>query len=476
MGFSPQQARLALAATDTGLDVQQALEMLLSNGATGEGGEADAPAAIFLASENSGFRDDDDEEQSASPPRPPPSHSRRQPPDRGSPLAGGSRRNIQTPPLASGEFQDKADKLLAQASEIGLNMFNRANALFKDGKVKVQRAYEERAAKAKPPTDGRPRWMISQTTSEEFESNDHPLRKFRDTNGIGKDGETPIRQQRADSNLSPVQPAPRPTPANPVNLFDNGPAVYVSPARRRPVISRSGSQGPSSPAPAAAQAPSPQMQPPSAPPKPSRKTRATVPASASAINASNAHKAKGTEKFKLGQFAEAEQAYSAALSQLPSNHLLVAPLLNNRALCRIKIGEHGGAIEDCTAVLSIIGKDYDPALEEKVMKEDEGASVDLADAYIKAYRRRAEAFEGREKWDSAQSDWEAITRCSWSLKMRADAQSGVARCRKMTTVESEPRKYSFVRFQMLFSADTKTTRSGENAPEGTAANYFDDSS
>ena len=33
MGFSPQQARIALAATDTGLDVQAALETLLSNGA-----------------------------------------------------------------------------------------------------------------------------------------------------------------------------------------------------------------------------------------------------------------------------------------------------------------------------------------------------------------------------------------------------------------------------------------------------------
>ncbi|KAF8872262.1 hypothetical protein BD779DRAFT_1573394 [Infundibulicybe gibba] len=31
MGFSVQQARVALAATDTGVDVQSALDMLLSN-------------------------------------------------------------------------------------------------------------------------------------------------------------------------------------------------------------------------------------------------------------------------------------------------------------------------------------------------------------------------------------------------------------------------------------------------------------
>ena len=33
MGFSPQQALVALAATDTGLDVQAALETLLAGGA-----------------------------------------------------------------------------------------------------------------------------------------------------------------------------------------------------------------------------------------------------------------------------------------------------------------------------------------------------------------------------------------------------------------------------------------------------------
>ena len=38
MGFSITQARAALAATDSGEDVQAALEVLISNGAAGGGG------------------------------------------------------------------------------------------------------------------------------------------------------------------------------------------------------------------------------------------------------------------------------------------------------------------------------------------------------------------------------------------------------------------------------------------------------
>ena len=67
--------------------------------------------------------------------------------------------------------------------------------------------------------------------------------------------------------------------------------------------------------------------------------------------------------------------------------------------------------------------------------------MELGDSLIKAYRRRAEAFEGREKWDLAQKDWEAILRCNWSAKLRIDAQNGATRCRKALAAEREPRKY-----------------------------------
>ena len=50
MGFSLDQAKPALAATDTGLDVQQALEILLLNGAG-----AEEPANTSDDTHTSGF-------------------------------------------------------------------------------------------------------------------------------------------------------------------------------------------------------------------------------------------------------------------------------------------------------------------------------------------------------------------------------------------------------------------------------------
>lgn len=64
--------------------------------------------------------------------------------------------------------------------------------------------------------------------------------------------------------------------------------------------------------------------------------------------------------------------------------------------------------------------------------------MDLADAVVKAYRRRAEAFEGREKWAEALKDWEAIVGCEWALKARSEALNGIARCKKMISSEREP--------------------------------------
>ncbi|EJD01067.1 uncharacterized protein FOMMEDRAFT_169260 [Fomitiporia mediterranea MF3/22] len=439
MGFSPEQARLALASTDTGLDVQQALDTLLSNGVGSD--FSDEPPPERPRRGLADYREEDDrwEEhgEEDSPPR------RRVARQTASSSVPPSRAQKQAN-LASGDIQAQADKLLAQASEIGLNMFNRANALWKDGKEKVQKAYEERAAgtKSRPVNDGRPRWMSDAPPDEdERVQRRGASSKGASHGGFGDSDDDDVQEQtpeskapRTSARSDRIAADRAPQAANPrvANLFDAEPSAYISPSRRRPVVSRSSSQAETSTAPT-----------PSSSNQKSRastplRTRQTVTASASAIASSNAHKAKGTELYKLGQFANAEQAYSAALDTLPANHLLLVPLYNNRAQSRLKIGEYSGAVDDCTAVLSIIGLDYHPAREAKVTREDEGTSVDLADALLKALRRRAEAYEGREKWEQALKDWEAITACDWSAKMRTDAFAGASRCRKMLSPEKEP--------------------------------------
>jgi hypothetical protein len=139
--------------------------------------------------------------------------------------------------------------------------------------------------------------------------------------------------------------------------------------------------------------------------------------------------------FKLGRFAEAEAAYTLAISQLPDSHLLLVPLLNNRGLSRFKTGNMSGAIEDCTAVIVIIGASYHPAREAKVTL-DEGGGVDLGDGLIKAWRRRAEAYEGKEKWDLARQDWESIAGADFAGRHRNEASSGIGRCRRMQKVDN----------------------------------------
>jgi hypothetical protein len=61
------------------------------------------------------------------------------------------------------------------------------------------------------------------------------------------------------------------------------------------------------------------------------------------------------QHYKLGQYSSAESSYTSAISSPPPQHLLLVPLYNNRAPTRLKIGNIGGAIEDCSAVVGIVG-------------------------------------------------------------------------------------------------------------------------
>ncbi|KAI0326730.1 hypothetical protein GY45DRAFT_68712 [Cubamyces sp. BRFM 1775] len=450
MGFSIQQARVALAATDTGLDVQAALDMLLSNGAASSSPAPEQqPESRRRPSREPGHERyyGSDEEEGG-----PPQRQQQRPPTRSPPQAQRSTRDrpARDSPLgpeAQKNLQEQADKLLAQASEIGLNMFNKANAFWKEGKERVQRAYEERAATAgsSRPTagpgtgrGGRPKWMQDAAEDEHRPDTTH-TGGFRDDDD---DGPSPSRRPQAKQppSRAPEQPVAE-SPASRLkvgNLFsDDPPAVYVSPFRRKgnPRTQTTENSPAATPAPPAQRA-TPSPVPARAPSPIPLVQRRTVSASPSAIAESAKQKAAGTEKFKLGQYAEAESLYSAAIRALPESHLLLVPLYNNRALTRIKTGDHTGAIEDCTTVINLIGASYHPSREAKVTRTEDGAGVDLADGLVKAWWRRAEAYEGKEKWDAARQDWEAIAGADFAGKVRTEAVRGIGRCRRMLNTDA----------------------------------------
>jgi hypothetical protein len=164
MGFTPQQARIALASTDTGLDVDQALETLIAN--TEESAEVEA-------------RDLDIDRlatiRRSRPPLQQPSRSSSNPNDRPRPRptksSDSSRQSGDEGVLGIG-YQEQVDNLISQATVLGRGMFSKANAFWKESKEKVQKAYEEHQAQqpqqqgGRPneprQRDGRPKWMAEE--------------------------------------------------------------------------------------------------------------------------------------------------------------------------------------------------------------------------------------------------------------------------------------------------------------------------
>jgi hypothetical protein len=279
MGFSPQQARIALAATDTGLDVPAALETLLAAGQ-----DYDDPAGAN---------------------GPETRRHQRQAPTPRSNSATDAGQNLQ--------LQEHADKLLAQASEIGLNVFTKAGAFWASGKEMALKVYEHTraasAGSARPASAGsaRPRWMMDASAEDEWKrGSEDGGSKWRD--GGGSEGNERRRDKgernrdkegvskRGGDTLPQTSRRPRPEPpkqnsTSPSSLLPDIPTAYVSPFRRpRP--------SPANDIPTAS---------PTAPPEvrvPSPTRRKLVPASAGEISASETHKTAGTERFKLGQYAE----------------------------------------------------------------------------------------------------------------------------------------------------------------------------
>jgi len=422
MGFGPIEARNALAATDTGLNIEAALEMLLA--------ERESPSPSRVSPMPPGRRttqrpqDLQDDE-----PRPPIRRRRTDPTITRDTLPNEGPSNI----------QDQTDKILAQASEIGMNVFSKANALWSQGKEKLQKAYEERANATQTATpqqrqSGRPRWMQEVAEDDSYHKHESGF------NGTGfKDSDD--ENERRLPPKRPVEPKKRPSQGPPhqpprsqvgtADLLAEEPIpVYRSPFRHG---SSSRNQSPQSTNLPTSE-PTPQRTPSPIPVT----RRQVIPAPANVIATCMRYKAAGTEMFKLGRFGEADTAYTSAIASLPENHLLQVQLRNNRALSRLKTGEHSGTVEDCSFVISLIGPSYHPQREAKVTEENEGSGVDLADGLMKAHKRRAEAYEGKEKWEDARKDWEIIAGTEWANgKMRSEAVSGIGRCRKMLNPEPE---------------------------------------
>ncbi|THV07683.1 hypothetical protein K435DRAFT_959749 [Dendrothele bispora CBS 962.96] len=483
MGFGIDQSRAALAATSNTENedeawVQSALEVLISNGAGGSSSEprrengTDGPGKV----RDDGWGSDGEEsnvkvsrqsssrgeEQGISKPHP------RREPGRTTSSRDQGRNRTQSPDQdqSVNNLQEQADKIFAQASELGKGLFSRAGAAWKEGRDRLQRAYEEQygvEGSRKPTPSGRPAWM---TDGGEFKGEDEggrreKMERFKDDDAVReteervekrhrkvdqeqeKTKENPKdRRQESDVDLFSSSSTPNASAAasSLVSAASTFTGAYVSKwrhGRPKDVVngstSTSGSGAPSpsrSPAPNVASRPT-LSRPRTPPPHPIT----LVTASASSLSLSSQHKARATSAFKLGDYPAAESAYTQAIEALPEGHGLSVLLYNNRALTRLKVGNLSGVMDDTGAVCRLVG-DSATSRGKNTVKgaQDKAEEINLGDALVKAWKRRAEALEGKEKWEEAGKDWQAVAGAEWaSATLRGEGVRGAGRCRRMVS-------------------------------------------
>lgn len=435
MGFDPTEARAALAQTSTGIDVEAAVEILTAkkqrNGRQTSRFDDEEEVDEDRVMRERQRREEEEAERR---------RRRRAGPSRDS-VKARSRDEIDRQSTPNGEYGEQAEKILAQASEIGQSFMKSATTFWSSGKEKAMKMLEEQRramelegarSKRRDPGDGRPRWM---TDAEDQQRND-PRRGdigggFKDSDDEGS--EEPVRRRPNGTSRRPPedrQPTPKEAARIEADLLGGGdaPRSYQPPSRH-PTRSRAPGQASTRPV-ARPRTPPPLIQ------------RFIVAASASQTQNSSSYKAKGNEHFKLGRFSEAESAYSSAITQLPEGNLFLVPIYNNRAATRIKLGESASAAEDCSTVIELIGPSYHPSKEAPLPVEY--AEMKLGDALVKAYTKRAQAYEMGEKWSKAVEDWERVLGFDIALmgpaaqSTKTLASEGARRARKMLEPPSEP--------------------------------------
>ncbi|GMK56949.1 hypothetical protein CspeluHIS016_0307890 [Cutaneotrichosporon spelunceum] len=440
MGFPPDKARAALAATATGEDVQAALESLLAN-------RAGTPARDPRDEEDEWdrertaarrYEDDERDREAARRAR----HAARR--------AGPKREAVRPRAdeyggpsgMNADDLAKQAEQVVAQAHEFGATMLSKGLSFWNQGKERAMKAYEEQRKAydanlndgLKAPTDGRPRWMVEAEEAErgglppshEFGEASLGFKDSDDEGGATKPKAQPPQARRPEARAEPQRsrtnaPA-RPSNAERIsNLLGGEPEKYASPHRHP--------KSRASPAPRT----TPRATTPARPPSP-LKQRALVSAPANALSTAAQHKTVGNEHFKLGRFAEAEGAYSRAIAALPTGHLHLVPLHNNRAATWLKLGEPARAAADCGTVIELIGVGYHPVKEAPLPATPDAEGVKLGDALVKATAKRAQAHEMAEKWKLALDDWERVLGYDAALgggALKGQASDGVRRSKGM---------------------------------------------
>jgi tetratricopeptide (TPR) repeat protein len=450
MGFPADRSAIALATTDSGLDVQAAVGWLLN--------QAHAEAKHKTqgrSQERSRHSPDQFEEQPRRNNSRPGARKARETETVPAWMKGDESRSRSGQRRQEDSGQDKDVTQLA--SEIGSTLFKSANSLWKTGRKQVQKAVADFQQDGDPNI---PKWMrdaqavegASNSSKKQradpnatdeammLEAGGRPPKPSRSSD-MRQHADIPTRHRREQDGprngypdrMSSQSPAQRQQPSS----LDKRPATrltrqeveeqsaqaYISPARRKKATPQPqpdllspqtapSTQLPRQTPPAQSRNPflqatsSPKPRTPArtpSPPRPKAPPRQIPPVSSSALTSSAAARQKGSEAFKRGDYAAAHAAYSSALNPLPSSHPVTIIVLCNRAVTNIKVGEPKAAIADADAALQIIGISRGEG--EKIATGGMEGDKDMKEFYGKALMRKAEALENMEKWADAHKVW-----------------------------------------------------------------------
>ncbi|KAK6354531.1 hypothetical protein TWF696_003674 [Orbilia brochopaga] len=465
MGFSVEDAKRALAETDTGLDVRGAIDFLLKEAHS----RSSKPAGHEHTRGRKATADRESRDEYGGH-----SSSRKNP---------GGRPAWQN----QGEMQDVA----AFAQEVGGNILKTAGSIWATGRKKMAQAIND-LQDDKGTSDGTPKWMKEAHSQQQHQhshqqrsrSSGRPDSNFTteammlDMGGNPRKGHSersgrPARPDDEDERRRRQQarlqrerwgesnqgPAPVDRRAELRAKVDEA-EVYISPARRRPPKSTAAPAPPpkpqvaeadllfgtasyppvtesrSAPPPSTRTRPAsnntPPPQPTAAPPRPATTAHAVPPPKPrqipsippSTLASSTTSRAAGTEAFKRGDYPSALSHYTTSLSGIPTSHPIRYLILTNRAIVHIKLGDSKAAVEDCDNVISGVGSNRGVG---ETFDLGDGTSKDLKEIWGKAVVRRAEALEHLERWSDAG--------VAWGLALEngvggASASAGKARCEK----------------------------------------------
>ncbi|KAJ1901907.1 auxilin-like clathrin-binding protein required for normal clathrin function [Kickxella alabastrina] len=326
------------------------------------------------------------------------------------------------------------DVLLAQANEIGTNVWKQANSWFAMGKKKIieiqETVLEQRKADSGSGRPWRDEDYLPSVQPYRDSSSDDDADVYVSANRRGHQPERQPdnfgRKKESFGGRSDSRPAAQTESFIDMNArfgaasspslgsgsqqqqrYMSSPSMYAS-----RLEAKSASQSPRPPAaaiPAAAQIPA-------------------LPGHI--LQGSNAAKTRANDQFKLGQFGDAIIGYTDAVTSVvchSSAHPILILLYNNRALAYMRNGESKNALGDCSLSLELCELYQGNGI---VELGAESGRVDIVDQRAKALQRRGEACEAGEKYTEALDDWKRLKEVARDSGSRQQSMRGIQRCEK----------------------------------------------